>query len=66
MQAVIERIMWTWNLMAHRTAAASQDAQTRVTDYLQPLFDGGETDDERLAVFGLTYLLQPVPVAVRR
>jgi hypothetical protein len=66
MQAVIERIMWTWNLIAHRTVEASEDAQTRVTNYLQPLFDGGEADDERLAVFGLTYLLEPVRLAVRR
>ena len=66
MKATIERIMWTWNLMARRTAEASLEATTKVTAYLQPLFDGGETDRDHLAVLGLAYLLQPQPVRIRR
>ena len=66
MKAAIERIMFTWNLTARRTAQASLDATARVTAYLQPLFDGGEKDRDRLAVLGLTYLLQPLPVRIRR
>jgi hypothetical protein len=66
MKAAIERIMFTWNLMARRTAAASQEAKAVVTDYLQPLFDGGVTDTERLAVFGLAFLRQLQPVRIRR
>ena len=66
MKAAIERIMWTWNLMARRTAEASHDATTNVTAYLQPLFDGGETDSEHLAVLGLAYLRQSLAVRIRR
>jgi hypothetical protein len=29
-----------------------------VTDYVNMLFEGGETDDHRLVVCGLTYLRQ--------
>jgi hypothetical protein len=66
MKAVIERIMFTWNLMARRSAKASLDATASVTAHLQPLFDGGQTDNDRLAVLGLTHLLQPQPVRIRR
>lgn len=65
MKAAIEQIMFTWNLMAQRTAQASLEAKARVTAYLQPLFDAGETDRTRLTVLGLTHL-QPVPVRVAR
>ena len=66
MQSAIERIMFTYELTAARTAAASREARARVIEYLQPLFDAGETDRERLAVFGLTYLREPQPVRIRR
>jgi hypothetical protein len=66
MIAVIERIMFTWNLTGKRTAEASREAKARVTRYLQPLFDGGETDSDRLAMFGLSYLRQLQPVRIRR
>jgi hypothetical protein len=66
MKTAIERIMFTYNLTARRTAEASHEAKARMTAYLQPLFDGGETDKERLAVFGLTYLRQLQPVRIRR
>ncbi len=68
MQPSIERIMFTWNLMARRTADATREAKASVTDYLQSLRDGGETDPDRLAVFGLTHLrkLQLQPVRIRR
>ena len=68
MKTAIERIMFTYDLTARRTAEASREAKARVTDYLQSLFDAGEIDHERLAVFGLAYLrkLQPIPVRIRR
>jgi hypothetical protein len=66
MKVAIERIMFTWNLTARRTAAASQEAKTLVTNYLQPIFDGGVTDADRLAVFGLVFLRQLQPVRIRR
>jgi hypothetical protein len=66
MQAAIERIMFTYELTATRTAAASREARARVMEYLQPIFDGGETDRERLAVLGLTCLRKLQPVRIRR
>jgi len=56
MQIAIDRIMQTYNLMANRAEAASDEARTKVTGYLQSLLDGGETDMHRLTVCGLTYL----------
>jgi hypothetical protein len=56
MQIAIDRIMHTYNLMANRAEAASDEARIKVTDYLQSLFEGGETDMHRLTVCGLTYL----------
>src|SRR5512139_271066 len=58
MEAAIDRIMQTYNLLAKRTAAASEEARAKVTDYVTTLFEGGETDPHRLTVCGLTYLRQ--------
>ena len=55
-QAAIERIMQTYDLLMNRTAAASAEARAKVTDYVNMLFEGGETDAQRLTVCGLTYL----------
>jgi hypothetical protein len=55
-QAVIDRIMQTYNLLASRSASTSAEARIKVTDYVNTLFEGGETDDHRLVVYGLTYL----------
>ena len=57
-QAVIDRIMQTYDLLASRSAAARAEARAKVTDYVNTLFEGGETDDHRLIVCGLTYLRQ--------
>lgn len=56
MQIAIDRIMQTYNLMANRADEASAEARLKVTEYVQSLFDGGETDMQRLTVCGLTYL----------
>jgi hypothetical protein len=56
MQTAIDRIMHTYDLMMSRTAAASEEARFKVTDYVKSLFDGGEKDTHRLTVCGLTYL----------
>ena len=56
MQAAIDRIMLTYDLLANRTAAASDEARARLTDYLKTLSDAGEKDLHRLTVCGLTYL----------
>ena len=56
MEAAIDRIMQTYDLLMNRSAAASAEARIKVTDYLNKLFEGGERDMHRLTVCGLTYL----------
>lgn len=56
MQAVIDRVMLTYDLLANRTAAASDEARSNLIQYLATLTEAGETDPHRLTVCGLTYL----------
>jgi hypothetical protein len=56
MQAAIDRIMHTYDLLVNRTAAANEEARTKVTEYVNTLFEAGEKDPHRLTVCGLTYL----------
>ena len=56
MQAAIDRIMLTYDLLVNRSAAASTEARAKVTDYVNKLFEAGEKDPHRLTVCGLTYL----------
>ena len=56
MEAAIDRIMMTYDLLLNRSAAASAEARAKVTDYVKKLFDAGEKDTHRLTVCGLTYL----------
>jgi len=58
MEAAIDRIMHTYDLLLNRSAAASEEARAKVTDYVQTLFEAGEKDTHRLTVCGLTYLRQ--------
>ena len=58
MEAAIDRIMQTYDLLVNRTAAASDEARAKVTDYVTTLFEAGEKDTHRLTVCGLTYLRQ--------
>ena len=58
MQAAIDRIMQTYDLLLNRSAAADDEALEKVTDYVKKLFDAGEKDTHRLTVCGLTYLRQ--------
>jgi hypothetical protein len=58
MEAAIERIMQTYDLLVNRTAAANDEARAKVTDYVKTLFEAGEKDTHRLTVCGLTYLRQ--------
>lgn len=57
-QAAIDRIMQTYSLLLDRSSEASAEARAKVTAYVNMLFEGGETDTNRLAVCGLTYLRQ--------
>ncbi|MBR0964371.1 hypothetical protein JQ554_11460 [Bradyrhizobium diazoefficiens] len=58
MDAAIDRIMQTYDLLANRTSAASAEAREKVTNYVRTLFEAGEKDAHRLTVYGLTYLRQ--------
>ena len=58
MQAAIDRIMLTYDLLVNQTAAASAEAREKVTEYVTTLFEAGEKDEHRLTVCGLTYLRQ--------
>jgi hypothetical protein len=56
MEAAIDRIMMTYDLLVNRTAAASAEARLKVTAYVNTLVEAGEKDTHRLTVCGLTYL----------
>jgi hypothetical protein len=56
MEAAIDRIMHTYDLLMNRSAAASAEARSKVTDYVATLVEAGEKDSHRLTVCGLTYL----------
>jgi len=55
MEAAIDRIMQTYDLLVNRSAAANNEAREKVTDYVKTLFEAGEKDTHRLTVCGLTY-----------
>ena len=56
MEAAIDRIMMTYDLLVNRSAAARAEARAKVTKYVTTLFEAGEKDMHRLTVCGLTYL----------
>jgi hypothetical protein len=58
MEAAIDRIMQTYDLLVNRSAAASAEARAKVTEYINTLFEAGERDTHRLTVCGLAYLRQ--------
>jgi hypothetical protein len=58
MEAAIDRIMQTYELLLNRSTSASGEARAKVTDYVKTLFEAGEKDTHRLTVCGLTYLRQ--------
>ena len=58
MQAAIDRIMQTYDMLVNRSTAASDEARAKVTEYVATLVEAGEKDTHRLTVCGLTYLRQ--------
>ena len=44
MEAAIDRIMQTYDLLVNRSAAASAEARAKVTEYVTKLFEAGEKD----------------------
>jgi hypothetical protein len=58
MEAAIDRIMQTYDMLVNRSTAASDEARANVTEYVTMLVEAGEKDPHRLTVCGLTYLRQ--------
>ena len=58
MEAALDRIMQTYDLLVNCSAAASAEARVKVTEYINTLFEAGERDAHRLTVCGLAYLRQ--------
>ena len=56
MEAAVDRIMQTYDLLMNRSAAASAEARAKVMGYVTTLFEAGEKDVDRLTVCGLAYL----------
>lgn len=56
MEATIDRIMQTYDLLVNSSAAASSEARAKVTHYVNTLIEAGERDSHRLTVCGLAYL----------
>lgn len=53
---VIERVLVTYGFIRALTPAEFDRARERTTAYLATLHAAGQTDAQRLAVFGLAYL----------
>lgn len=58
MEAAIDRIMQTYDLLVRQPAEATAEARAKVTEYINTLFEAGEHDTHRLTVCGLAYLRQ--------
>jgi hypothetical protein len=58
MEAAIDRIMQTYDLLVRQSAEATAEARAKVTEYINTLFEAGERDTHRLTVCGLAYLRQ--------
>jgi hypothetical protein len=55
-QAAIDRVMMTYDLLANRSEVDHLEARERLVAYLEKLHAAGESDLDRLTVCGLTYL----------
>ncbi len=56
--AVLDRIVKTYDMLANRSASLSDEAMEKLKSYLAMLTEAGESDPNRLAVCGLTFLRQ--------
>jgi hypothetical protein len=55
-EQVIDRIISTFGMMRSLNEETLAQSRTEVTNYIETLSSAGETDAQRLAVFGLAYL----------
>lgn len=53
---VIERIIHTFGMMRNLSEDALHEARESLNSYIETLSSAGETDPQRLAVYGLAYL----------
>jgi hypothetical protein len=53
---VIDRVLHTFGMMRNLSEEALRDARESLRNYIETLSSAGETDPQRLAVCGLTYL----------
>ncbi|MBX9820868.1 hypothetical protein [Afipia birgiae] len=56
MNEVIDRVIHTFGMMRNLSEDALHEARENLSSYLETLSSAGETDPQRLAVFGLAYL----------
>ena len=56
MDEVVDRVIHTFGMMRNLDEASLREARESVDNYITTLSSAGETDPQRLAVFGLAYL----------
>jgi hypothetical protein len=56
MNDVVDRILNTYQLMRPLDADQVSDSRRKVTRYIESLASAGQSDAQRLAVYGLAYL----------
>ena len=56
MNDVIDRILSTYQLMRPLDPDRVSDSRQRITRYIERLASAGQSDPQRLAVYGLAYL----------
>lgn len=56
MDDVIDRVMHTFAMMRSVSEATLDEAKPKLQNYLGTLTSAGQTDEQRLAVYGLAYL----------
>ncbi len=53
---VIDRVIHTFGMMRNLSEDALREARESLGSYIETLTSAGETDPQRLAVYGLAYL----------
>ena len=53
---VIDRVIHTFGMMRNLSEDTLKEARESLSTYVETLSSAGETDPQRLAVFGLAYL----------
>lgn len=56
MKDVVDRVISTFGMMRSLTEEGLEESRADLNTYIEKLSSAGETDPQRLAVFGLAYL----------